>query len=67
MACGETDLDLLTVTQVKSEFQPCTLCEKCCAGLCPEAILIKGGGEQCNETYVIEIYALIQRLSPNVL
>ena len=67
MACGETDLDLLTVTQVKSEFQPCTVCEECCAGLCPEAILIKGGGAQCDETYAIEIYALIQCLSPNVL
>ena len=67
MACGETDLDLLTVTQVKSEFHPCTVCEECCAGLCPEAVLIKGGGAQCDETYGIEIYALIQCLSPNVL
>lgn len=67
MTCGETDLDLPTVTQVKSEFQLCSLCEKCCAGFCPEVILIKDGGEQCYETYVIEIYALIQCLSPKVL
>ena len=67
MIHGETDLDLPTVTQVRPKFQPCALCENYCAGFCPEVVVVKDGGEQCYETYVIEIYALIQCLSPSVL